>query len=68
MTSFNTKPRAEENQRAINELHDLGVDYSLYCRRFEYAGSPIRLLNDIMRGSKRTLHKLFIILEEQGTC
>lgn len=51
--------------RAVLELHEMGVDYSEYCRRFEYEGTPIRLLNDIQRGSRQTMENLAIIEEER---
>lgn len=51
-------------QREIDELLDMGIDYYAYCYRFDYAGSPRRLLNDILRGSKQTLKNLAIMEDE----
>ena len=51
-------------QREIDELLDMGIDYYAYCYRFDYSGSPRRLLNDIQRGSKQTLKNLAIMEEE----
>ena len=50
--------------RALQELDEIGVDYYAYCERFVYSGSPVRLLNDIQRGSRKTLQNLAILEEE----
>lgn len=50
--------------RAVLELREMGVNYFEYCHRFEYEGTPIRLLNDIQRGSRQTLENLAIMEEE----
>ena len=55
---------ANRQQDALDELYDLGVDYFKYCYRFEYSGTPRRLLNDIQRGSKKTLKNLAEMEEE----
>lgn len=51
-------------QRELEELADMGVNYDRYCYRFAYVGTPRRLLNDIQRGSKQTLKNLAIMEEE----
>lgn len=51
-------------QREIYELLDMGIDYYAYCYRFDYAGTPRRLLNDIQRGSRQTMQNLAKMEEE----
>ena len=55
---------AKLQQAAIDELNEMGVDFYRYAYRFEYSGSPRRLLNDIQRGSRQTLKNLAIMEEE----
>ena len=51
-------------QREIDELLEMGIDYYAYCYRFDYAGTPRRLLNDIQRESRQTLKNLSIMEDE----
>ena len=55
---------ANLQQKALDELYNMGVDFFKYVYRFEYSGTPRRLLNDIQRGSKQTLKNLAIMEEE----
>ena len=55
---------ANLQQSAQDELYQMGVDFFRYAYRFEYAGTPRRLLNDIQRGSKQTLNNLAEMEEE----
>ena len=49
---------------AIHTLADMGVDFYAYCKRFNYNGSPCKLLTDFNRGAKRTVSNVNQFREE----
>lgn len=45
---------------ALEHLEDMGINYTEYCKKFGYKGSPVRLLTSINSSKKQTLENVRI--------